>query len=322
MKFKLAAVFLGIALSSSAGAATVVQDARQLIASGDAGIALVQLDTWLAGNPKDAEARFMRAMALSRLDRKPEAIRAFTDLIKDQPRYPEPYNNLGVLLAGMGDYAKARTAFETALSKNPQYSSAQQNLADVNLALAGEAYQKLLAMDPGNTVAQAKLELLRSLQGSAPASPVAAATPAAATEPAAAEASASPAATPPVAAPSQADLQAAGKDVAASVRDWADAWIKQDVKRHLGHYAGDFTPPGGMPLTKWIEQRRSSMVKPKKINLKIEEVKLAMLNEQQARISFRQSYQSDLSKEVVIKTLDMRKIAGSWMIAAERNTNP
>ncbi len=164
MKAKLLLLATGLVLTSAASAVSVPQEARQLIASGDAGIALVQLDTYLATSPKDAEARFARGIALSRLGRNADAIRAFSELIRDVPQFPEPYNNLGVLLAGNGDYAKARSAFEIALAKNPQYTAAQLNLADIDVALATQAYQNIVNRDPANTEAQLKLILLKNVQ--------------------------------------------------------------------------------------------------------------------------------------------------------------
>lgn len=314
MKFKLAALVLGLALQSATASATVVQDARQLIASGDAGIALVRLDTYLAEQPRDADARFMRAMALSQLDRKPEAIRAFTELIKDVPQYPEPYNNLGVLLAGMGDYTKARTAFETALAKNPQYTAAQQNLGDVNVALAMQAYQQVLAKDPGNDVAQAKLELLRSLHGAAAVPAPAAPQPA----PVAAAAPAPAAPAPAPATASSAEREAAAKGAAAAVSDWVDAWIKQDVERFFGHYAKDFVPPDGMAQEQWRKIRQSGITTPKDIAVKLEDVQFSMAGTQNARISFRELYRSNISTKVRARTLDLRNIDGSWKIVAEQ----
>lgn len=313
MKFKLAAIALGLALQSATASATAVQDARQLIASGDAGIALVQLDGWLAEHPKDADARFMRGMALSQLDRKPEAIRAFTELIKDVPQYPEPYNNLGVLLAGMGEYAKARTAFETALAKNPQYTAAQQNLGDVNVALAMQSYQLVLAKDPANAVAQAKLDLLRSLHGAA-AVPVPAAPPPVA---AAAPAQAATAAPVTVSAPAPAS-NAEREAAAAAVSDWVDAWTRQDAARFFGHYAEDFVPPGGVTLKQWRKERQLSITAPKKIDLKLEDVKFSMAGTQSARISFREIYRSNLSSKVRNRSLELQNRNGAWKIVAEQ----
>ncbi|WP_162932505.1 L,D-transpeptidase Cds6 family protein [Solimonas sp. K1W22B-7] len=325
MKLKFAAIALGLALSTTASA-TVVTDARQLLASGDAGIALVQLDAWLAEHPKDAEARFMRAMALSRLDRKPEAIRAFTELIKDVPQYPEPYNNLGVLLAGMGDYAKARTAFESAIAKNPQYTAALQNLENVNVAMAMQADQQVLAKDPANSIAQAKVDLLRSGHGAAPQPAPAAVAAQPALASAAATATAAPVegakAAPPVPAASpapaaNAEVGAAAKAVASVLRDWADAWIKQDVKRFFDHYAKNFVPAGGGSAVQWLEDRRHKILAPKKIDLRIEDLKITMTGTRQARISFRELYRSNLSSKGRTRTMEMSNVDGNWMISSE-----
>jgi tetratricopeptide (TPR) repeat protein len=102
---------------------------------------LTQLDARIASNPRDAQAKFKRATVLAHLNRDDEAIAAFTELTQLHPELPEPYNNLAALYAKQGHLIEARTALETATQANPSYGLAYENLGDVYLRMASEAYR-------------------------------------------------------------------------------------------------------------------------------------------------------------------------------------
>jgi tetratricopeptide (TPR) repeat protein len=104
--------------------------------------ALKQLDARIASNPRDAQAKFKRGTVLAHLNRDDEAIAAFTELTQTYPELPEPYNNLAALYAKEGKYTEARASLETAVKVNPGYGLAYENLGDVYLRMADEAYRR------------------------------------------------------------------------------------------------------------------------------------------------------------------------------------
>ena len=75
-----------------------------------------------------------------------DAIKELQSLIQEFPELPEPYNNLGVLLAAQGNYEAAAEALLTALQARPNYKVALQNLGDLYTALAQQAYFKAKAL--------------------------------------------------------------------------------------------------------------------------------------------------------------------------------
>ncbi|MFM0740321.1 tetratricopeptide repeat protein [Paraburkholderia xenovorans] len=103
---------------------------------------LTQLDARIASNPHDAQAKFKRATVLAHLNRDDDAIAAFTELTQLYPELPEPYNNLAALYAKHGQYTEARAALETATKVNPGYGLAYENLGDLYLRMANEAYRR------------------------------------------------------------------------------------------------------------------------------------------------------------------------------------
>ena len=163
-----AVVTLVAALCSSLAFAST-EEARRLLNEGRAAQALNVLEKHLEGSPQDAEARFLRGLALSRTGRRDQAIEVFANLTRDYPQLPEPYNNLAVIYAQQGDYEKARDALEAALATHPSYATAHENLGDIYAALASASYNRALMLDENNPSARQKLKLMERLGASLPA---------------------------------------------------------------------------------------------------------------------------------------------------------
>jgi Flp pilus assembly protein TadD len=142
---------------------TELQQVRALLAAGKASTALARADAQLALNPRDAQLRFVRGVILTELKRTDEARAVFQRLSEDFPELPEPYNNLAVLYAGEGRLENARAALERALAAAPNYATAYENLGDVYLQMAADAYQRAAKLDPASRAAGAKLTLSREL---------------------------------------------------------------------------------------------------------------------------------------------------------------
>ncbi|MDX9707458.1 MAG: tetratricopeptide repeat protein [Azospira sp.] len=167
--FRQAAALIALTacLTMPAAHADDLADARKLMQAGQHAQALGRVDAYIARNPRDAQGRFVKGVILTELKRPDEAIAVFTQLTKDHPERPEPYNNLAVLYAQQKQYDKARTALEMAIRTHPAYATAYENLGDVYARLASQAYGKALQLDSASTAAQGKLALIHDLTGSA-----------------------------------------------------------------------------------------------------------------------------------------------------------
>ena len=137
------ALTLGLALSAWAQPSPY-EEVLATARAGRAAQALVAADQFLAAKPNDAQMRFVKGIVLSDLCRLPEAIAVFTQLTRDHPDMPEPYNNLAVAHAALGQYDKARVALEGAIRTNASYATAYENLGDVYAKLASQAYSQAL----------------------------------------------------------------------------------------------------------------------------------------------------------------------------------
>jgi Flp pilus assembly protein TadD len=125
--------------------------------------ALQRADARLKDNPRDAQVRFMRGVILTEQGKIVEATVAFETLIQEFPELPEPYNNLAVIHAAQGRYESAYRLLQQSLIAQPNYVTAYENLGDLYLSMAEQAYGKALGLDASNRVAKAKLEAAREL---------------------------------------------------------------------------------------------------------------------------------------------------------------
>ena len=304
-----------------------VQDAAKLLKAGQHQQALERVNKVLASKPRDPQARFLKGLILTEQGNTREAIDIFSKLTQDYPELPEPYNNLAVIYASQGQYEKARTALEQSIRTHPSYATAYENLGDVYAKLASQAYDKALQLDSSNAGAQNKLSLVRDLVGgpvpaAKPPVIVAQKAPTPAEKPAAEKPAAQkPAPEKPAAQKPATEKPAANAtaEVLATLNGWAQAWSKKDADAYLAYYAKDFKTPGGESRADWEKGRRSRIAAPKSIAVAIGSPKVTMTAANQAKVTFKQTYRSDVLKNTSTKTIDMVKNDGRWQILQERS---
>jgi Flp pilus assembly protein TadD len=142
---------------------TAATEVGALMKAGRNDEALRRADARLKENPRDAQVRFMRGVILADQGRTVEATLAFETLIQEFPELPEPYNNLAALHAAQGRYDSAYRLLQQALAAQPNYLTAYENLGDLYLSMAEQAYGKSLAPGADNGTAKAKLDAAREL---------------------------------------------------------------------------------------------------------------------------------------------------------------
>lgn len=341
----------------SAAPLVVGADLRTPLAAGEYTTVIARADQVLAGEPGDVEARFYKAVALAGLGRRDAALALFQTLTRDVPERPEPWNNLAALHAERGEWDQARDALEQALRTDTTYRTAHDNLGAVYATLAGQAYRKALALDGGAPQAP-KLTLLEQLPrtasrtlvasstapGKSPAAttPTTAAptpTPAPVVETAPAQAGAAPredapalASVPTVAAaiePEPEPVAPAAREtetpvapvalaeVQRAVQTWASAWRGQQVADYLAAYTPEYAPAGSDHAA-WAAQRSARIAAPKRIELELRNLEVAVTGPGEARARFLQVYRSDTFVGTTRKTLEFERRAGRWLIRAER----
>ena len=273
-----------------------------MLKAGQVQQALERVNRVLASKKNDPQARFLKGVILTEQGNTREAIEIFTKLTQDYPDLPEPYNNLAVIYAGQGQYDKARETLEKSIRTHPSYATAYENLGDVYAKLASQAYGKALQLDATNTGAKNKLSLVRELVG-----------PAVQTQVAQAKEPAKPQPEKPV------PVADASTEVLKAVNGWAEAWSGKNADAYLAFYARDFRTPGSESRADWEKNRRARIAAPKSIAVSIASPRVTMQGSDQASVSFRQTYSSDVFKGTSSKTLVMVKSDGRWQIREEKS---
>ena len=100
---------------------------------------------------------------------------------------------------------------------------------------------------------------------------------------------------------------------------WANAWSQRKVETYLAFYAQDFKTPKGEGRAQWEASRRERLLGAKSIAVAVESPKVVKKDDDNATVSFRQSYRSDTLKVNSRKTLVMVRQQGRWVIREERS---
>ena len=128
--------------------ADMYSDVNALVQSGQWQKAQALADMRLQATPADPQMRLLQSRIQTGLGQTQAAMETLRALTQSYPELPEPYNNLAVLLVRENRLTEALQALQTAIQVRPDYALAQENLGDIHLALAVEAYVKALKSTP------------------------------------------------------------------------------------------------------------------------------------------------------------------------------
>ncbi len=153
-----------LALAGAGALADEYTEVQRLQRTGQGVEALARADKYIAANPRDPQMRFVKAGVLSAAGRTADAEELLVQLTRDYPELPEPWNNLAVLYASRGQLDRADEALHAALRINPAYATALENLGDLRLRQALEAYQRARQADGSSAARLApRIDTLRGL---------------------------------------------------------------------------------------------------------------------------------------------------------------
>jgi ketosteroid isomerase-like protein len=108
--------------------------------------------------------------------------------------------------------------------------------------------------------------------------------------------------------------------VLAQVHAWSKAWAAQNVNAYLGYYSQQFEPPKGMTRKAWADERRARIEGKGRIRVEVAAPEV-VVNGNTAKVTFRQTYESDRLTARSRKTLVMVKHDGKWQIKQEISGN-
>ena len=107
-------------------------------------------------------------------------------------------------------------------------------------------------------------------------------------------------------------------EVLAAVNKWAKEWAAKNPDGYLASYSKSFKPEDGSSRAAWSGLRRERITTPKRIKVEVLGATVEMTSATEAKVTFRQAYDSDALQTRSRKTLTMVKEGGTWLITRER----
>ena len=125
---------------------------------------------------------------------------------------------------------------------------------------------------------------------------------------------------PPKAAPTPAPASApeGSADVLRAVSKWAAEWSGKNPDGYLAAYAKSFKPEDGSSRSAWSAARRERVSAPRRIKVEVLGATVEMSSATEAKVTFRQAYDSDSLQTRSRKTLTLVKEGSTWLITRER----
>ena len=136
--------------------ADVYTDVNTLVQNGQWAQAQALIDARLKTAPTDPQMRMLLSRVQTGLGQTQAAITTLLALTQSFPELPEPHNNLAALLVRENRHDEALAALQAAIRTKPDYALALENLGDLHLALAAQAYARARLVTPAPMRLQSK----------------------------------------------------------------------------------------------------------------------------------------------------------------------
>jgi tetratricopeptide (TPR) repeat protein len=319
---------------------TPLEQAKQAMQAGRYAQALDTLSELVKKEDNNYEAWFLFGVAQVHEQKDHQAIEAFRHVIELRPTLAEPHNNLAAVYNNLGDTKAAIHELEIALEKRPNYTVAEENLADLHIKLALKYYRDSLKHGADSMVEQRYTRLLR-VRNPAKAGDKQTAQPQQApeekekpsastttvvmpqsfpekttttteTKPAETMADASP----KPAAPSQATSITHVLD---ALEAWRNAWSNQDLEAYFAAYAEEFVPESRFKSQAEWQSYKTRIIQSKTfIDVQLEKVEVDIpVSRDIATIHVLQHFRSNTYVGDDYKTITMKYTPQGWKIISE-----
>lgn len=149
-------VFCALWTFSLGARADLYTEVNALVQSSQWDKAQVLVDARLKTAPTDPQMRLLQSHIQSGKGQIKEAIATLRALTLSFPELAEPHNNLAALLARENRLDEALLSLQAAIQARPDYTLALENLGDLHLTLAAQAYAKALVTSPSQARLQKK----------------------------------------------------------------------------------------------------------------------------------------------------------------------
>jgi len=298
-----------------------IDSIQSLIEQGAVSAALLKMQQMVNDDPKNYQAWFLLGVNQAERGAFDDAIKSFNHVIALQPTLAEPHNNLAVIYNEMGNYRAAVDALEKSLALKPDYLTAQENIGDLYVKLAADAYRKVLAKDQNAALQQRYQRLLK----------VHADVPVAAVEPIVHQSDKTKvdmtpsrantgkrAKSEPVIIKHTVMLTQFKKEVLSAVEAWRVAWSNKNLPVYFAAYSEDFKYGDRFAsFAKWKAYKIWVIQKREFIKVDIEHVVVTAFAENVIKVQFLQHFRSDTYNNDDNKEMLFKKGIDGWKIIYE-----
>ena len=146
-----------------AAQADVEDDVERMVRNGQLDQASQLSSQHLQKSPQDPQMRLLSSRILEARGRTDEAMATLESLTRDYPELPEPHNNLAVQYARLGRTAEAVVSLQRAIQARPDYAVALENLGDLYVGMALQAYEQARQASSSSVAAGRKADTLLPL---------------------------------------------------------------------------------------------------------------------------------------------------------------
>ena len=235
-----------------------------------------------------------------------KALESYTAIVNEYPTNLEVANDVAVILAGLGRLNEARQVLEVAFQKHPKVGKAFINLREILARQASVEYRKALDKKPPSTsiVLQSEnIDLTRKYE---------------------------------IVKADRVEIEKnndalneIGTDIPLAILEdnanliktlvfeWAEAWSKKEFENYINFYSKNFKNKRAKSFDDWSKYREPRVKRTGKIKLSITKIKVDVLADGIAEVSFNQRYQSGSTRLFTRKKMRLKKEAQNWKIVFE-----
>jgi tetratricopeptide (TPR) repeat protein len=253
---------------------------------------------------------FAQAHELSVQQQWPAAESIYRDLLERNKEWPEPKNNLAILLLKTNRIDEARIMLEEAVVSSPSYRIAQKNRTQLYDFLAAQAYAKALGSEQApalpemdfiehiyqqvktvEKVVEKKVEVVVEKKVFIKSVPI-----------------------------QEESNVAVTRHIKEQLLNWSRAWSQGDFEHYIQSYSDRFVPiDERLVFSEWKNARRAKLGRGLNVQVTVDELKIFIDDSTNtALVEFVQYYTSPAYSDSVLKQLYMQKSQDNWQILSER----
>ncbi len=291
---RIIALFLCCMCFKPALATATIQELQFLVDQNSFSSATVTGTQLLIEQPGNAKIQFLTAYAYQMDNQTNRAKELYENLIRDHPKLPEPMNNLAMIYLNQNNPDKASQLLIDALNTHSSYSTAYTNLGRIYRSIASTTYRQAVSeSDQPVKATKIKLAALSNLSLVEQLTIV--------TEPTMSS------------VVNSANVQ---KLLIEQVKNWAKSWNDKDFPTYISFYSADHRPNFKTHIA-WVEHRRSRIMRPGAIKVKVSNIEIRAHDENKVIVNFKQTYDSPNYSDKVLKRLRFRRAGSTWKISDE-----